>query len=552
MSDAAESFDVVIVGMGPVGAVAACLLGKAGLSVKIVDREASIYDKPRAIVLDHEALRVLQFCGVDQAFFQAVTPHTGTDFVGTKGQLIKLFDPKKPPFELGWPPNVMFIQPELEAALADAMARLPSVSTEREVNVVAITQDGDGARVNCVDRTGRDRTLHASWVIGADGANSIVRDTAQLAQQDLDFAEWWVVVDAWLVSETSLPAKTTQYCFPSRPATFVVGPKNLRRWEIKLLPGEDPDDFRDPDAVVRVLGEFVDVAALSVWRSAVYRFRAAVAETWRAGRLLVAGDAAHTMPPFLAQGLCAGLRDASNLSWKLIQVISRGADPVLLDSYEEERKPHVAEVVKHAKEFGLIIGELDEQRARERDQILEEQLRNGTVSTERQAFIPPLVGGMIDSASAAAGALFIQPEIENEDRNLVLMDDLIPPEFLLIADGSIPSLTEDMLRRWQAMGGQILTVGSLGHFIDGDDLLRDPKNDIGKWLSGHAAKAVIVRPDRYVYGTAADGEDLRRMAGNILAHMDAATIPNGRDQRQMSLQETLTSDDFEPASRLRP
>lgn len=524
MSRAEESCDVLIVGMGPVGAAAACLLGRSGLSVKIVDREAAIYDKPRAIVLDHEALRVLQFCGLDQAFFDAVTPHTGTDFVGTRGQLIKLFDPKAPPFELGWPPNVMFIQPELEAALATAMKRLPCISAEREFHVNAIAQDSHGVQVYGIDRNGGVRTIQASWVIGADGANSIVRETAQLLLQDLDFGEWWVVVDAWLVGEADLPAKTTQYCQPRRPATYVVGPKNLRRWEIKLLPGEDPDDFRDPEAVIRLLGEYVDVTALSIWRSAVYRFRAAVAEHWREGRLILAGDAAHTMPPFLAQGLCAGIRDAINLSWKLAHVIARGADPALLDSYEEERKPHVSEVVSHAKDFGLIIGELDEARAQARDKVLEDQLRSGAVPTERQAFIPPLRGGMIDERATAAGTLFVQPLIECDDGSHARMDDMVAPEFLIIADETVLlALDEGMRRRWLATAGMILAVGPTGTHDKTFPLLRDQVCVIQSWLTRHAAKAVIVRPDRYVYGAAQTVEELSHMAENILAHLAGAT-----------------------------
>lgn len=513
-----ERFDVVVVGMGPVGATIACLLGRAGLSVAVIDRELAIYDKPRAIVLDHEALRILQFCGVDAAFFRSVSPHTGTDFVGVEGQLIKLFDPKAPPFELGWPPNVMFIQPELENALAEAMARLPGVETFRGPNVTAVSQAGDEAIIDTIDRDGTVRRFHASWVVGADGANSIVREAGGMPTDDMDFAEWWVVVDAWLTGETELPAKTTQYCQPRRPATFVVGPRNLRRWEIKLLPGEDPEAFRDEDAVRRVLANYVDVDALTLWRSAVYRFRAVVASRWRDGRLLIAGDAAHTMPPFLAQGLCAGMRDAGNLAWKLAQVVKRKADPALLDSYEAERKPHVSDIIRHAKEFGLIIGELDPDRAAERDALLSEQLRSGAVPTERQAFVPPLRGGLIDSGLPAAGSLFVQPLVRGGDGAQVLMDDLFDPEFLIVAsDAAALALDAELVSRWEAWGGRILLVGE-GPAPDAHvTIVHDEAGLIADWLGRQGATAAIVRPDRYVHGTASNAGDIAVMAETILA-----------------------------------
>lgn len=516
-----DRFDVVVVGMGPVGATIACLLGRAGLSVAVLDRELAIFDKPRAIVLDHEALRILQFCGVNEAFFRSVSPHTGTDFVGVQRQLIKLFDPKAPPFELGWPPNVMFIQPELENALADAMDRLPGIVRHRGWTVTAIHQSVDEAIVDVTDENGHARQLTTAWVIGADGANSTVRQAAALPLDDMDFAEWWVVVDAWLTADTELPRKTTQYCQPARPATFVVGPGKLRRWEIKLLPGEDPDAFRDEDRIRELLANFVDVDALSLWRSAVYRFRAVVARRWRDRRLLIAGDAAHTMPPFLAQGLCAGMRDAGNLAWKLVQVVREGGDPALLDTYEEERKPHVAEIIGHAKAFGLIIGELDPARAEQRDKALVEQLRSGAVPTERQAFVPALRHGLIDADAIGAGTLFVQPRIQVQDGREVLMDDAISNDFLIVAsDPAILDIDSRLAERWSRIGGLMLVVGDEAPAKDGVTALCEIDGMIAGWLRRMGAAAVIVRPDRYIYGAAADAAHLARMVESIATALE--------------------------------
>lgn len=522
MNSFKQRYEVVIIGMGPVGAVLACLLGRAGVSVVIVERELAIYDKPRAIVLDHEALRVLQACEIEKSFLDSVCPHTGTDFIGVDGQLIKLFDPKAPPFELGWSPNVTFIQPELEQALARRLARLPDVVQLRGLDVVAIEQSAASVKLRTVDREKVERVFEAGWVIGADGANSVVREMAGLGLEDMDFAEWWVVVDAWLARETTLPAKTTQYCQPSRPATYVVGPRNLRRWEIKLLPGEDPESFRDDAKVRELLSAFADVDALKIWRSAVYRFRAAVARQWRKGRLFIAGDAAHTMPPFLAQGLCAGIRDAGNLAWKLIQVLRHGAGAALLDTYEVERKPHVSAIIRYAKEFGLIIGELVPERAERRDAELTEQLRSGAVPTERQAFVPDLEAGMIDGSSAIAGSLFVQPLIRGASGADMLMDDVIDPGFLIVARRpEMCELDPDMAERWAAIGGQRLLLGEAQDHRQGIVTIHEVDGRIADWMERHAIEAAVVRPDRYVYGVASDPADLSRMVRTIVDTLKA-------------------------------
>lgn len=535
MTDSGAKYDVVIVGMGPVGAAIACLLGREGIKVLIVDREAAIFDKPRAIVLDHEVLRTLQFCGIPQSFFDSFSPHTGTDFIGQKGQLIKLFDPKAPPFEMGWPPNVMFIQPELELALAEAMASNPHITPDRQFTVTTIDQNGSGVRVGGINAAGEHVDTYTSYVIGADGANSIARSAAGLEVEDLDFAEWWVVVDAWLVGEAKLPAKTTQFCQTKRPATYVVGPRNLRRWEIKLLPGEDPATFRDPAAVNLLLADFVDVNALDVWRSAVYRFQAVVARHWRNERILIAGDAAHTMPPFLAQGLCAGLRDAANLSWKLAQVLRRGADPALLDTFEQERKPHVTEIVRHAKDFGLIIGELNPEKAAARDEMLESQLRDGSAPTVRQAFIPNLCSGLIDDHSERAGTPFIQPLIASDDGNYVLMDSVVGPEFVLIArNGLLSAIPDEAFAAWDSIGGKVFNLTREPTSHDQFAGIEEKDREISDWLELASSDAVIIRPDRYVYGTAANSNSLMKMMVDIVKNVSGQRVnvypPNGRWQ----------------------
>ena len=244
--------------------------------------------------------------------------------------------------------------------------------------------------------TNEVRTLSAHYLLGCDGANSFVRKRLDVPYEDLAFDEWWMVVDVLLHGPVDLPAKCIQYCWPQRPATYVIGPGNLRRWEIKVLPGEDSAAFGNRDNVVKQLARFVDPTAIEVWRSAVYRFHALLAERWQCGRIILLGDAVHQTPPFLGQGMCAGIRDAANLAWKLALVLQGQADERLLASYEVERKPHVRTLVSLAKQFGEIIGELDPVAARARDAMLRGQLERGETETVRQRFIPGLTGGVID------------------------------------------------------------------------------------------------------------------------------------------------------------
>ena len=262
------------------------------------------------------------------------------------------------------------------------------------------------------------RTIHARYLLACDGANSSVRKQLGIGYEDLAFDEWWVVVDAWQRRPTPLPDMNTQYCWPSRPASAIVGPRNLRRWELKILPHEKPEEFHDQARVREVLKGFVDIDAIELWRSAVYRFHALVAASWSRNRIFLLGDCAHQMPPFLGQGMCAGIRDAANLIWKILLVEKGGVSPDLLRTYQDERKIHVQNVVTQAKELGLIIGELDPDAAKQRDARLRAQRADGEILRHR--LIPPLTQGLIarddhGQPAPAAGSVFPQPRVETPD-----------------------------------------------------------------------------------------------------------------------------------------
>src|SRR3954454_14521585 len=517
--------DVAIIGYGPVGATAAALLGGQGLTVVVVERMAGVYDKPRAITADHEVLRCMQFAGIGTELGAHVRPHPRTRYLGVDGNPIKQTDVIPPPYPLGWPTGIHFIPPEFEAMLRGAVARHGNVEVLLSHELVDLADLGDSISLTVRDLArAQTRSIQARYLLACDGANSFVRRKLGISYEDLAFDEWWIVVDAWQRRPTTLPEMNTQYCWPSRPASAIAGPRNLRRWELKILPHEKPEEFQDEARVREVLALFVDIDAIELWRSAVYRFHALVAAQWNRNRIFLLGDCAHQMPPFLGQGMCAGIRDAANLIWKLRLVEKSGASRSLLSTYQDERKTHVENVVAQAKELGLVIGDLDVATAIARDA----RLRAERVSGERarHRLIPPLTRGLIDrdhrgGPTKAAGSLFPQPRVAAADVRIALLDDILPPAFLVVS-GSMDvqaALSDRELEILRRLGAVRVVLRS-----DADGIAADrrgvmtlaTKDELfANWLVETGATAALVRPDRYVYGVAGSAPDLPRLVGEL-------------------------------------
>jgi 3-(3-hydroxy-phenyl)propionate hydroxylase len=516
--------DIAIIGYGPVGATAAALLGGQGLKVAVIERMAGVYDKPRAITADHEVMRCMQFAGIGQELGVHVRPHPGTRYLGVDGNTIRQTDVIPPPYPLGWPTGIHFIQPEFEAMLRNAVARHGNIDVLLSHEVVDLADLGDSITLTVKDlaRT-QTRSIHARYLLACDGANSFVRRRLGISYEDLAFDEWWIVVDAWQRRPTALPEMNTQYCWPSRPASAIAGPRNLRRWELKILPHEKPEEFQDDARVREVLAGFVDIDAIELWRSAVYRFHALVAAQWNRNRIFLLGDCAHQMPPFLGQGMCAGIRDAANLIWKLLLVEKTGVPPAVLRTYQDERKTHVQNVVTQAKELGLIIGELDLAAANARDARLRAERASGEPARHR--LIPPLTRGLIDrddagTSAKAAGSLFPQPRIETSDGRIALLDDVLPPAFLVVSDtvDIQAALGERELEILQRLGAVRVVLRSTTAIEapEQDVITLRAKDDLfANWLVETGAMAAVVRPDRYVYGVARTEPDLARLVGDL-------------------------------------
>jgi 3-(3-hydroxy-phenyl)propionate hydroxylase len=497
----APHYEVAIVGYGPVGAVLANLLGTGGHSVLVLDQMREIYDKPRAINIDHEVMRVLQSVGLAETVNALSIPYAGTDFLGLDGEPIKVFEPTAPPYPLHWAPNLLFIQPEFEPILRKGVDRFANVDVLLEHRATEVWQTPEAAGARFVDRDGKTREATAKYLVACDGATSGVRKQLGVTQESLDFDEWWTVVDAWLMRPTPLPRRTTQYCWPSGPTTYVVGPRNLRRWEMKLLPGESPGDYEDRAAVRRRLAPFVDVDAIEIWRSATYRFHALVAEEWRRGRIFLAGDAAHQMPPFMAQGLCSGVRDAGNLGWKLNAVLAGDLPESALATYEAERKPHIRELVAVTKDLGKVIGELDVEAARRRDREFAQTMACDKTVKVRQALIPRLTAGLVAGDAPGTGELFPQPRVRAPDGRSVLLDDVIGERFALVLASAVHATGLDetasaILKRLNAV---VLALGEATSANQAVDVIVDEIGVLEGWMKANALTAVLVRPDKYVF-----------------------------------------------------
>lgn len=513
-------YEVAIVGFGPVGAVAACLLGQAGIRTLVIDRSETIYDKPRAVALDHEIARVLQGIGLAGALADCAEPFTDSVYFGADGRVIKRLTMLPEPHPQGWMPSMVFMQPVLEAAVRDRVHAFPSVSVELGQALTDLRQDSETAFLDIAGPAGR-KTITARYVIGCDGASSTVRKLADLPRDDLGFDEPWLVVDVLANARglEKLPKTSVQYCEPARPTTYVICTGAHRRWELRLLEGENPAEMEKPENVWRLLARWITPEDATLWRSASYRFHALVGASWRQRRVFIAGDAAHQQPPFLGQGLCQGIRDAANLGWKLIRCIRGSAGDALLDTYGPERAGHVRKLTGIIKNIGGLIGERDLARAHVRDGRLIAEAGGAIPPVPRQDLMPALDCGFVSASShPARGTLFPQPWIvANGERHR--LDDVAGGGLRLIAIADAP-LADDLRHGMVALGGTTIRIASSTSsggaltFTECDTVVRD-------WFARHGTTHAFVRPDNYVFGVAADSASALALVNEAAALMMA-------------------------------
>lgn len=476
----ATLYDVAVVGYGPAGATLANLLALRGLQVLVLEREADIYRLPRAIHFDGEAMRVFQTIGIADELEPKLVVAPGMRFVNAQGHT--LMDWRRPTEvgPQGWRPSYRFHQPDLEEMLRARLKPYPNVDIRLRHEVFAIDQGADEAVLRFEDMaSGRLSSARARYVVGCDGARSLVRRLLGTELEDMKSHERWLVIDVILKRDKpELGDYSVQYCDPARPATYVRGAGERRRWEIMLHPGEDATEMTRPERIWELLSPWVTPQDAALERPAVYTFHSVVARGWRQGRLLIAGDAAHQTPPFMGQGMCAGVRDVANLAWKLADVVAGKAPDTLLDTYESERSPHVREFIETAVRLGAII--------QTRDPILVQQ-RDVDMAANPQMFSTPepRLGKGEHAGVPATGVVGMQPRAADGRR----FDDVAGYEFAIIA---APELAEP---------AQALAAGRYAVHVATDAPART-------WLDSLSARAALVRPDRYIAAVAADTNGL--------------------------------------------
>jgi 3-(3-hydroxy-phenyl)propionate hydroxylase len=488
-----DETEVAIIGCGPVGALLANLLGLQGVKTLVLEREAAIYHLPRAVHFDDEVMRLLQTVGLAEAMHPLVHVSPGMKFVGDTGRLLLDWPRPQERGPQAWHASYRFHQPELERVLRDGLSRFPSVSLRFRTEVFALDQESDAVTVRYEDlATGGLARRRARYVVGCDGARSLVRRMMGAPMEDLGFHETWLVVDAILKRpRPDLGDWSVQYCNRKRPATYVRGTGDRRRWEIAVLPGEDGAAISQTEKVFELLKPWVGPEDVELERTALYCFHSAIATHWRSGRLLIAGDSAHLTPPFLGQGMCAGMRDAGNLAWKLARVLRGQNDDALLDTYQAERSPHVRKYIELAVRLGGLINTKAMQAA-----VAGAVIEGGEAA--RMSSIKPKLGpGLAAGWNGPARQIAPQPVLAGgarlDDRVGYRFAALLRPDFA----ASLPAETLERLADRDVM------------------VVADDAPEQQAWLLAADAPAVMVRPDRYVLGAARSVRELNALAATI-------------------------------------
>jgi 2-polyprenyl-6-methoxyphenol hydroxylase-like FAD-dependent oxidoreductase len=510
--------DVVQVGYGPVGQLLANLLGRAGHTVLALERHTNLYAVSRAGTIDAEAMRTLQRLGLAELLEPKLAPMLGMDLVGADGELTSKVPVDK--FSMsGWNGSYQLYQPDLEDLLDSAARSTPGVTVLQGWDVVAFTQHPDRVEVHSINReTGEKRVDEARYLIGADGANSIVRETSGIGWEDFGYVGPWLVCDfEHKDPNVHLPFGAKFDCKPERPtlAGRWLGRRHSRM-EFMVLPDEDPARFDDEEVCWKLAAPYgLTRDTSTLVRHAVYQFRSLLAERWRDGRVVLVGDAAHVMPPFMGQGMCSGFRDAANLAWKLDLVLRGAARDDLLDRYVDERRPHVEQVIRASMGLGWLVSVTDPDDAAERDADLRE------LGLPPVPPFPTLTDGALHhdatgELGVGAGTLGLQ-SVVRIGGTTGLVDELVGSGWRIFTRRpvDIASLSAPQRALLDELDARVLSVSPVPGAADALDV----QMDYDRWFESLAAELIIVRPDFYVYAALADPTELGAALDELRSHL---------------------------------
>jgi 3-(3-hydroxy-phenyl)propionate hydroxylase len=491
-----QHFDIAVIGLGPVGCTAALLLAEAGLRVVAFERDETVYALPRAVNLDGEIIRSFQKVGrgqVVQDLMQVVRPGDRAGFANSKREW--LFGQSFVDFGTnGWQPMNMFDQPEFEGYLRDEVLTHPGVVSYIGAEVSEVVNQDAGVRISFSHPGEPSGQCTARYAIAADGASSQVRKSMNIGWRDLGYDHNWLVVDVTLKAGHTLNNDTVQVCDPDRIVTYVCTKDPYRRWEFKMNPGETAEQMLEEETILSLIDPWTPRGTYEIRRAAVYQFHAATADRWRVGNIFIAGDAAHQTPPFLGQGMNAGMRDVINLAWKFPLVFNQIAEDTLLDTYYTERNAHAHDLVDWAVSIGRLMEHMAETERCEREGLPAPDASTNQASGYGQGREqPPIRDGavLIEQVSnkGSTGYLLPQPIVRNPAGETMKFDELLGDGFAVIAqhESDLQMSTESMAVL-EKLGARKLSLEGLASVKGKVDKLLEP------------GTAVIVRPDRIVFG----------------------------------------------------